>query len=178
MRALLDGRFEEGEQLAQAALAIGHPLRHRMPGLSTFPKCSCSGENKVVCGAGARGSELRGPSIDYHRHRALRAPAAQRLGNGPEALELFEQLAATEFADVPRDALWLVSMILVAQTCVPPGQPRAATLYGILKPYATINGVLGYGATCTGSPPVTWVFWRRPCGAGTTQPRISRTPSR
>jgi DNA-binding SARP family transcriptional activator len=154
MRAIMDGRFDEGERLAQAALATGHRVRQSDAGTFFLSQMFMLKREQ------GRLRELE-PTIRSYVERqstldaTVRCALAQlysELGNEREARNLFEQLAAREFAEVPKNALWLGSIVLLSQTCAFLGDcRRAAILYPLLKPYASVNGVLGYGATCTGS---------------------------
>jgi tetratricopeptide (TPR) repeat protein len=95
------------------------------------------------------------------RRNADRLPAMRRwrcglalvlaeLGREEEARRELEHLAALDFADVPRDALWLVSMSLLAELCaVLDDRPRAHRLYELLAPYEGRN-VVSMGATYVG----------------------------
>ncbi|HVF78063.1 MAG TPA: AAA family ATPase [Solirubrobacteraceae bacterium] len=95
------------------------------------------------------------------RRNADRLPAMRRwrcglalvlaeLGREDEARRELEQLAAQSFDDVPRDALWLVAMSLLAELCALLGdRPRARRLYGLLVPYEGRN-VVSMGAAYLG----------------------------
>jgi tetratricopeptide (TPR) repeat protein len=95
------------------------------------------------------------------RKNADRLPAMRRwrcglalvlaeLGREEEARRELEHLAAFDFADVPRDALWLVSMSLLAELCtVLDDRPRAHRLYELLAPYEGRN-VVSLGAAYLG----------------------------
>jgi tetratricopeptide (TPR) repeat protein len=73
------------------------------------------------------------------------------LGRRPESHHLFEALAADGFADVPFNEGWLVSLTLLAEAAVLMDDARrAATLHGLLLPYAgRIAG--SYSEISTGS---------------------------
>jgi predicted ATPase/DNA-binding SARP family transcriptional activator len=154
MRAIMDGRFDEGERLAQAALATGRRVRQSDAGtffLSQMFMLRREQGRLQELEPTIRGYVDRQSTLDANVRCAL-AQLHSELGNEREARDLFEQLAASEFAEVPKNALWLGSIVLLSQTCAFLGDSRrAAILHAILKPYASVNGVLGYGATCTGS---------------------------
>jgi tetratricopeptide (TPR) repeat protein len=75
------------------------------------------------------------------------------LGREVEARAEFERLATNDFADLTRDAFWLISMTLLSQVCAFLSDARrAATLYNLLLPYAGRNVVAGRAAVvCYGS---------------------------
>ncbi|MDP2710250.1 MAG: AAA family ATPase [Solirubrobacteraceae bacterium] len=95
------------------------------------------------------------------RRNADRLPAMRRwrcglalvlaeLGREDEARRELERLAAADFADIPRDALWLVAMSLLAELCTVLGDvPRARRLYELLAPYEGRN-VVSMGAAYLG----------------------------
>ncbi|HEV2785563.1 MAG TPA: hypothetical protein VGV67_04185, partial [Solirubrobacteraceae bacterium] len=95
------------------------------------------------------------------RKNADRLPAMRRwrcglalvlaeLGREDEARRELEYLAAADFDDVPRDALWLVAMSLLAELCtLLEDRPRARRLYELLVPYEGRN-VVSMGAAYLG----------------------------
>jgi tetratricopeptide (TPR) repeat protein len=95
------------------------------------------------------------------RKNADRLPAMRRwrcglalvlaeLGREDEARRELEQLAAAGFDDIPRDALWLVALSLLAELCtLLDDRPRARRLYELLVPYEGRN-VVSLGAAYLG----------------------------
>ena len=95
------------------------------------------------------------------RRNADRLPAMRRwrcglaltlaeLGREDEARRELEHLAAADFEDVPRDALWLVAMALLAELCaLLDDRPRARRLYELLIAYEGRN-VVSMGAVYLG----------------------------
>jgi tetratricopeptide (TPR) repeat protein len=74
------------------------------------------------------------------------------LGLEQEARELFERLAANDFAAIPRDSMWVTSMTYLAEVCAFLGDARrAALLYQRLLPYAKHNVIVGNAIACTGA---------------------------
>ena len=64
------------------------------------------------------------------------------LGREEEARRELEHLAAADFDDIPRDALWLVAMSLLAELCALLGDTRRAQrLYGLMIAYEGRNVV-------------------------------------
>jgi tetratricopeptide (TPR) repeat protein len=73
------------------------------------------------------------------------------LGRTPDARAEFENLAQHDFADLPRDSLWMGTMTYLADVCTFLGdRARADTLYRILFPFAGRNVVIGL-AVCYGA---------------------------
>ncbi len=88
------------------------------------------------CGAGkifvlkAPGSEMHVTSVGFSEGTSTAIVPE-------EAREEFEHLAATDFADIPRDALWLTCMAYLCEVCAFLGDSsRAEFLYELLEPYA------------------------------------------
>src|SRR5262249_5656856 len=74
------------------------------------------------------------------------------LGRTEEARAEFEQLAQQDFADLPRDALWMASMTYSVDVCTFLGdKARAGTLYRLLLPYAGYNVIVGSAVACYGA---------------------------
>jgi tetratricopeptide (TPR) repeat protein len=152
MRAFMEGRFAEGERLAQETLAIGQRLQtgnaDGVFGLQMFTLRREQGRLK----------ELE-PVVRYFVQQRSVAAAWRpglaviysELGRAPEARAEFEHLAQHDFADLPRDGLWMACMTYLADVCVFLGdRARAAALYQLLLPHAGLNVLIGnavaYGA--------------------------------
>jgi DNA-binding CsgD family transcriptional regulator len=74
------------------------------------------------------------------------------LDNRDDARAEFEELAADDFAAIPRDGRWLYCMVYLSEVCAALGDAaRAATLYRPLSPYSGHNIVFGMGLVCCGS---------------------------
>jgi DNA-binding SARP family transcriptional activator/tetratricopeptide (TPR) repeat protein len=74
-----------------------------------------------------------------------------QLGRTEQARRELEALARADFEDVPRDAVWFLSMWLLAEVAVfLRDRPRALLLYDLLLPYAdrcmTTSALLCYGS--------------------------------
>jgi tetratricopeptide (TPR) repeat protein len=151
MRSLLAARFEEAEQLANDALAVGQ--RHGNPNAL------------VAYGAqfyGLRWGQGRLDEIDtllrdfagQHDSQpvwgAARAHLHALLGRLDEARALFEP-AYERFLTLPRDVTWLPHLGLLGETCaVVRDRDRAEVLRGLLEPFAGQQIVAGPGAACYG----------------------------
>jgi hypothetical protein len=67
-----------------------------------------------------------------------------QMGDLQAGRDEFEGLAAQEFADLPRDYVWLASTSMLAEACALLGdQRRAASLYRLLVPFAERNVTSG-----------------------------------
>jgi DNA-binding NarL/FixJ family response regulator len=74
------------------------------------------------------------------------------LGKRDDARAEFEELAADDFAAIPRDGRWLYCMVYLSEVCAAFGDAaRAVTLYRLLSPYGGHNIVFGAGIACGGS---------------------------
>ena len=153
-RALLDGRFDEAERLAQETLAIGQRGQAENA-LHYYAQCMYSIRRE-------QGPPGRGRGRGAQLHRALPGDPGVafsalallliELGRPDEARAEFEAAAGGGFADFPRDANWLVAITLMAEVCGALGDSvRAAELYAMLEPYAGRNVVVGRNATFNGS---------------------------
>ena len=154
-RALCDGRFAEAERLREEALALGQRIQH--------PGAMAIAQGQAIWLAGERGGarELFEAGFNYLLEyyppamTALRAgEAAYRAeaGDAEEARRVFETLAAHDFADIPRDEHWLVTLTTLALACAPLGDTRrAGILYDQLAPFAQRNVVHDLLRTYSGS---------------------------
>ncbi|MBI3300870.1 MAG: helix-turn-helix transcriptional regulator, partial [Deltaproteobacteria bacterium] len=153
MRALMQGRFVDSERLAQEALTIGQRLQTENAagifGLQMFTLRREQGRLK----------ELE-PVVRYfvkeHTAAAAWRPGLtliySELGRTEEARAEFEHLAQHNFADLPRDGLWMGCMTYLVDVCTSLGdRARAATLYQLLLPYAGRNVVIGNAVACYGA---------------------------
>jgi tetratricopeptide (TPR) repeat protein len=152
MRALFDGRFEEGERLALQALAAGQRAQQ---GFATANFATQVFQLRREQGrlheleAVVRGMVERDPGVPAWR--CALAFIYAELGREAEARHEFEILADEGFA-VPRDLQWMTGMSALAEVCAYLGDaPRAETLYHLMLPYAHLNVVVGLATSCLGS---------------------------
>jgi len=152
-RAQLAGDFEVAERLAQETLAIGqrgqaeNALHYYAQ--SMFNIRREQGRLAEVEGA-VRGFIELYPAIPAWR--SALALLLIELGRPEEARAEFERVATAAFADIPRDANWLIAITVAAEVCGALGDgERAATLYAMLAPYAGRNVIVGRNATNNGS---------------------------
>lgn len=153
MLAIHEGRFADAEALAEQALRCA----------SRFNAANAAGAYAVqmftLRRAQGRLRELA-PVLKQFRKTASDAATWQpglavlycELGLADEAREAFEKPAASDFAGVPRDGVWLGVIAYLAETCVWLGdEARAPTLYRLLAPYAERNIVFGAHVACFGA---------------------------
>ncbi|HEY1566400.1 MAG TPA: hypothetical protein VGF68_05260, partial [Solirubrobacteraceae bacterium] len=153
MRALLDGRLEEAESLAAAAVSSGI----RSEGV-TAPQYYAV-QVLYLRREQARMGELEDPvreALSANPGRAAwRAGLALLLhetGRTGEARAEFETLAREDFAGIPRDGDWMVVAALAADLAHAFGDTeRAALLYELMAPFDQTNVVIGLGAVCLGA---------------------------
>jgi hypothetical protein len=86
---------------------------------------------------------------------AWRSGAAQVFGEGrlrPRAEAEFAIASANSFSDVPRNAMWLITLVFAAVASSLVGDQRhSEILYGLLHPYADRIAIIGYSVACLGS---------------------------
>jgi len=153
MRALMHGRFEDSERLAQKALAIGQRLQLETAagafGLQMFALRREQGGLREI-------EPMVRLFLQEHSAAAAWRPGLAvvyaELGRTTEARAEFETLAQHDFADLPRDAMWMGTMSYLADVCTFLGdRERAEMLYRILLPFAGRNVVVSNGAACYGA---------------------------
>jgi len=152
MRALMDGRFAEVEQLALGALALAERARMDYSGPFGMQMFTLRREQ-------GRLRELEpalGTFVSEHAAASTWRPGLAllyaELGHEQDARTEFENLTSHDFAGIARDALWTTCMTYLAEVCAALGDAsRAATLYQLLLPYAERNIVSGGGVICCGS---------------------------
>ncbi len=153
MRALMRGRFQDSERLAQQAYAIGQRLQTETVagvfGLQMFALRREQGRLKEV-------EPVVRLFVQQHSAAAAWRPGLaviySELGLTSDARAEFENLAQHDFADLPRDSLWMGTMTYLVDICTfLRDRSRAETLYRILLPFAGRNVVIGNGTVCYGA---------------------------
>lgn len=152
MRALMQGRFEEGERLAQAAFAVGQRGRPEVAavvfGAHAFLTSFAAGKLAEL-EEGGEAFAARYPSSAW--------PAAltwllSEAGETAKARAAFDALARDGFQGIRRDANWLTAMACLSQACNYLEDAEAAdVLYEMLSPYADHCTPILAGAACLGS---------------------------
>jgi hypothetical protein len=142
VRATLDGRFDDAEQLAAEALELG-----RLRQTAYFDYMFRYAQQFAIRWAQDGLAELWG-SIRGHSDRFPWIPrwrdavAAAELGDQQAARAEVERHAARDFADLPRDGLWILHLSGLAQCCVLlRDERRGQQLYELLLPFAERNAV-------------------------------------
>ena len=145
MHALFEGRFEDGERLAHAALQIGR----RMPGLDAtgvygvqmFTLCRDQGRLQEVAPLVAQFTQA---SAQTGVWRPGLAVMYAELGQSDCAREEFEALARDEFRGIARDGVWVASVTYLAIVChALSDAKRAESLYALLAPFGGRNLLAG-----------------------------------
>jgi DNA-binding SARP family transcriptional activator/tetratricopeptide (TPR) repeat protein len=136
--ALLEGRFEEAEQLIAETRSLGERSMGWNAavtyGLQLYLLRREQGRLEEVEGL-VRRAATDNPT--YPIWRCVLANMLAELGSTDEACTQLEALAADGFSRLPFDEEWEISMCLLAETVARLGdRPRAATLYERLLPYA------------------------------------------
>jgi predicted ATPase/class 3 adenylate cyclase len=153
MRALLAGRLEEAERLAQEGLAIGQRTDPQAA-MATF-SLQLFALRKEQGRLGELEASQKAFAQQYPQFPLVRAALAliyKQLDREVEARDEFERLAAKDFADLPRDWMWMACVTNLAETCAfLHDAQRAATLYELLLPYAERTVVVVYAHACYGS---------------------------
>jgi class 3 adenylate cyclase/tetratricopeptide (TPR) repeat protein len=152
-RALMLGRFEDSERLAQQAFTIGQRLQTETAGgvfgIQMFALRREQGRLKEV-------EPVVRVFLQQHSAAAAWRPGLaviySELGLTTDARAEFENLAQHDFADLPRDAVWMGTMSYLADICTfLRDKARADTLYQILIPFAGRNVVVGNATACYGA---------------------------
>jgi len=151
--AMHEGRFADAEALAQETLKVGR----------RFSRANAAGAYGMQMFSIRREQGRLAEVLPVLRHFvASQAESAiwrpglallyMELDLRGQALAEFEDLAAEDFAAIPRSALWPTSMAFMAEVCAYLNDAaRAATLYRLLLPYAGRNLSTGNNAPCFGS---------------------------
>lgn len=137
MRAHMDGQPGEAERLAAE---VGAGAREATGSIAPV---AADALRVLVLRAQGRTAEVeqlarRGADrLPAMRHwRCALALALAELGRADEARRELDQLAAADFADLPRDGLWLVAIAQLAELCaLLDDAGRARRLYELLAPY-------------------------------------------
>ena len=143
----------EGERLAQEALAIGKRLRGQdafgVLGVQMFTLRREQGRLQELVSAVRHFVQMAPESSRWRPGLAL---IYSELNLREEARAEFEAIAAHDFADIPRDGMWVTCMAYLAEVCTFLGdERRAAILYQALLPYARRNIVVGTTVACFGA---------------------------
>ena len=153
MRAHMNGRFDEAEQLAKKALAIGERV-HRETAVGWYGV-----QTAALQRAQGRLDEAATALQIFRKQypwvptwRCEYALALALLGREAEARAEFDEIAVGGFEDLRRDLTWLTAVAFLAETAAILGdRDRAATLYDLLLPHASRTVSVSPGVACYGS---------------------------
>ncbi len=151
--ALLDGRLNESEDLAQRALRLGLKIQSPSAMGTFFVQLIAlrreQGRLHELEWA-LRGAVSRMP--DALATRTILMFIYTEMDRLEDAKREYEILAARDFRDFPRDRTWLSEITTLALTCCRIGdERRAEILYNLLLPYARRNVVVADGLMSYGS---------------------------
>jgi AAA ATPase-like protein len=152
MRATLEGRFEDGEQLAAEALEVG---RHARAGnaewlyaIQLLALRRDQGRLEEV-EPQLTGFVERYPATPHWRTGLAYMYA--ELGRTADAAVELDAAAVDDFAGLPRDGEWLSAMGMLAEAAALAGQVgHAERLLGLIEPFADRNVMAGRGAASFG----------------------------
>src|SRR5438552_7077237 len=150
-RAIMDGRFAEGDEHAGRALELGEREPEVEPAMRHAVQMSVlhfhRGHIEQAVGAAAPPSYAPA-SMLLRCHRIF---SWSETGRTAEARRDLRALATNGF-DLPRDGGWLVyTSLLAAVAAELNDRASAARLYDLLLPYAGRLGIVGAGLACWGS---------------------------
>jgi hypothetical protein len=143
--ALLEGRLDEVEAHAHAGLSVG--LRAEHP----YARACANGHRALLArerGDGEAVLALLAPALRAREGpaqwvKAVVARTHAALGNPREARAFFEEIAARDFADIPRNLRWTATLNEIAQLSADLADaPRASLLRELLSPHADRHAVM------------------------------------
>jgi class 3 adenylate cyclase len=154
MRAAMEGRYGEAEQLLVQYIPIAqrtqHPHYLMAVNAHLFTIRRGQGRLGELEPILLQGLEQFPGTVSLTQ--AALAHMYLETDRPEQALEWFERLAANDFSDVPGDASFMVTMLLSADLARGLGdERRAALLYEMLRPYAARGIVLTFALLCDGS---------------------------
>ena len=152
MRAMIDGRLEEAEELAREAAAggdrAGEPLSRQFFAIQASVIYRAQGRLEEIAAAVDELAD-RYPAISAWR--VARAAIYGQMGRMDIARTEFERLARDDFQAIPLDAQWSVAHALLCEVAFFLGDgERAESLHRLLAPYAGSVVVAGRAAASWG----------------------------
>ena len=139
--AIFQGEFAEGERLAEEAWQLGQQAESWEAGCVYRFALFCLRREQ---GRLAEIEDMIRQSVDeyagYRSFRCLLALLEWELGHREETRGMFDELAADDFAALPRDGEWLFCLSVLAEVAAYlQDRDRAAILHRQLLPYAWLN---------------------------------------
>jgi len=166
-KALLQGRFQECERLAQEAQAIANRVEDRI-----VPMFLASQMTLLRVEQGRAAEQLQPVESIIQKYpmipgnRSTLAYLYALLGRLEEARRELERVAANNLAGFPREGSWIVVLASLSWVCwAVKHAPLAGVIYPLLLPYATRNITTGNAGVGCGS------VWR---GLGLLSASMSR----
>jgi tetratricopeptide (TPR) repeat protein len=152
-RALMDGRFDAGEQLAHEAWAHGErvapELALQVLGVQISMLRALQGRWGEMIPA-IRTLVEQFPAVAAWR--CALAKHAVELGLEEEARRHFAIVARDDFASIPRDGSWFIAVSQLVDVCARlHDAERAASLYALLLPYADRLMIVNSALSCSGA---------------------------
>ncbi len=152
VRAIMSGRFAEGQRLAEQARALGESAHEAEAEAVHFDACRMLGRERGFTDADLltqlRYCERFGEITLF---RVAAAHIAAELGREDDAAELLAA-APSDPAAIRRDWLWTGTMCLLGETVARLSDTiRAAALYPLLLPHANLHAVEGGATTYNGA---------------------------
>src|SRR5213083_2740820 len=149
-RAIMDGRFAEGEEHARRALELGEREPEVEPAMRHAVQMAVlqfhRGQLEHAIAAGPRSYAPAAMLLRCHRIFSW-----SETGRTAEARRDLRALAKDGF-ELPRDGGWVVyTSLLAAVAAELNDRASAARLYELLLPYADRLGIVGAGLACWGS---------------------------
>ncbi|TMB15543.1 MAG: hypothetical protein E6J59_19900 [Deltaproteobacteria bacterium] len=150
-RAIMDGRFADGEEQAKRAVELGRREHDAQPTMrheiQTFVLHYHQGRLDQHLGRSQPRADVPAPMLG----RCFRAFWWSEMDRKAEAQLELSALAKEGFP-LPHDGAWVVSMgLLSAVAAELNDRASAATLYDLLVPYAGRVGIAAAGLACSGS---------------------------
>jgi DNA-binding winged helix-turn-helix (wHTH) protein len=143
--ALLEGRLDEVEARALASLSVGTRAEHPYArGCANAHRALLARERGDAAGLlSLLAPALRAREGPAEWVKAVVGRAHAALGDPREARALFEEIAAGDFAPIPRNLRWIATLAEIAQLAADlADERRAALLRALLAPYADRHAVM------------------------------------
>lgn len=153
MRALLDGRFADAEQLAMQAHERGVRLDPRSAaGFHVAQRFALLRERGGLDELASTIAQHLEAGPNQPGWGAILAAVHIETGRPEEARRLLQGLSADRFRPLNRDYSWLGCMVLIAEVCAKLGEVDIARMaYPLLLPYADRAALLGRAGVGLGS---------------------------
>jgi DNA-binding SARP family transcriptional activator len=153
MRALLAGRFDDAARRAQEAAALGAAVEPRTAQMHFGTQMWVL--HRELDRLGELEEAVRGFVAAYPAVPAWRCGLAWVLlaqDRRAEAERVFAEFAAARFANIPRDAIWSMTVALAAELAAAGLADRAGVraLHALMRPYGDRNAVTGEAIVSNG----------------------------